>query len=151
MATARKSTTRRASTARKSPSRRTTARKSSASGEPAAIRRLNKSLDSAQEALKTLRKDVGREVGTGTRGLYGDLQKFIRDARRDSTKLGKALSRDVQQLQKRLSSAATGRSSSRSGGTKSSGTRRKSASRSTSGRSTSARTSARSGSRSRSK
>src|SRR5215218_2432308 len=100
MANARKSTSRR-STARKSPSRRSTARKSTASGEPAALRRLNKSLDSAQDALKALRKDVGRDVSTGTRGLYGDLQKFVKDARRDSTKLGRALGRDVQKLQQR--------------------------------------------------
>jgi len=135
MATARRSTSGRAGTARKSTGRRTTSR-SSSSREPAALKRLNRSLDSAQEALKVLRKDVGRDVSSGTRGLYGDLQKFVREARRDSTKLGKSLGRDVQKLQQGLTAASRG----------------KRATGSTSRRSSSAkRSSSRSGSRSRSR
>src|SRR6266511_6079679 len=131
MATARKSTTRRASSARKSTARRSTARRSSASKEPAALRRLNKALDSAQDALKALRKDVGRDVSSGARGAYKDLEKFVKEARRNTGKLSKTLESDIQKLQKRLASTAKS--------TRSSGTRRKAASRSTAKRSTAKR------------
>ncbi len=43
--------------------RRATARKRPAAKEPAAIRRLNKALDAAQDALASLRKEVGKEIG----------------------------------------------------------------------------------------
>ena len=42
--------------------------------EPAALNRLNRSLDAAQEALAELRKDTGRDVGHGARDLYKDLR-----------------------------------------------------------------------------
>ena len=49
--------------------RSTSARKSSASSDPAALKRLNKSLESAQNALTALRKDVTKDVSTGAQGL----------------------------------------------------------------------------------
>jgi hypothetical protein len=70
--------------------------------EPAALTRLNRSLDAAQEALAELRKDTGRDVGKGARALYKDLRTFVSSARRDSGKLAKALQRDFEQAQKRL-------------------------------------------------
>ncbi len=87
---------RRTSTARKA------ARKRPAANEPAAIKRLNKALDGAQDALTALRKDVSREVGAGSRDLHRNLQKFVKEAQRDSGRLSKAIERDFERLQKRL-------------------------------------------------
>ena len=70
--------------------------------EPAALKRLNKSLDSAQEALAELRENTGRDVSQGARDLYKDLRTFVSSARRDTGKLTKALQRDFQQTQKQL-------------------------------------------------
>jgi hypothetical protein len=128
--------------AKKAASRRSSAkRKRPASKEPAAIKRLNKSLDTAQDALVALRKDLGRDVGAGGRDLYKNLERFVRDARRDSGKLSKALERDVEQLQKRLAGSSKTKSSSRKG------TRRKAAGRSTAKRTTASRSASRSRSR----
>ncbi len=69
--------------------KRTTRKKAPA--EPAAAKRLNKSLDAAQEALVALRKDVGKDVSTGAKELYSNVQKLVKDANRDSRKLGRAL------------------------------------------------------------
>jgi hypothetical protein len=78
--------------------------------EPAALKRLNRSLDAAQEALAELRKDTGRDVGQGARDVYKDLRTFVTSARRDSGKLAKALQRDFEQAQKRLAGAPPARS-----------------------------------------
>ena len=56
MPPAKRSTTKRRTTTRKKPA----ARKSPASKEPAAVARLNKALDSAQDALNALRKDLSK-------------------------------------------------------------------------------------------
>jgi hypothetical protein len=74
--------------------------------EPAALKRLNRSLDAAQEALAELRKDTGRDVGQGAQDLYKDVRTFVTSARRDSGKLAKALQRDFEQAQKRLAAPA---------------------------------------------
>lgn len=79
--------------------------------EPAALRRLNKSLDSAQDALGMLRKDLSKDVSAGAKNLYKDLERFVKDARRDSGKLGTALQRDVERAQKAVASGS--RSSAR--------------------------------------
>jgi hypothetical protein len=127
--------------AKKAASRRSSAtRKRPAAKEPAAIKRLNKSLDAAQDALVALRKDLSRDVGAGGRDLYKNLERFVRSARRDSGKLSKALERDIEQLQRRLARTPKTKTTSRKG------TRRKAA-----GRSTARRTTSRSASRSRSK
>ena len=85
-------------------------RRDAAFKEPAALKRLNRSLDAAQEALAELRKDTGRDVGQGARDLYKDLRAFVTSARRDSGKLTKALQRDFEQAQKRLAGAPAARS-----------------------------------------
>jgi hypothetical protein len=128
-------------TAKKRASRGSSAaRKRPAAKEPAAIKRLNKSLDAAQDALVALRKDLSRDVGAGGRDLYKNLERFVRDARRDSGKLSKALERDIEHLQKRLARSSKTKTPSRKG------TRRKAA-----GRSTAKRTASRSTARSRRK
>ncbi len=102
-----------------------TARKRSAVSEPAAVKRLNKSLDAAQDALAALRNDVSKDVSVGARGLYKDVQKFVKEARRDSGRLSKALQRDIEKAQKRLSTSPKAKRASRAGAT------RKTAARST--------------------
>ena len=73
--------------------KRTTARKPA---EPAAVKRLNKGLDTAQDALAAMRKDVG----TGAQAFYRDVEDFVKKARRDGRKLGRALQRDVEEARK---------------------------------------------------
>jgi hypothetical protein len=125
--------------AKRSASRTTGTRRAMArakSGEPAALRRFNKSLDSAQTALASLRNDLSKDVSAGARDLYKDLEKFVRDARRDSGKLSKALQRDIEQAQKRLAGASSGNKATRSV-RRNSTTRKSSASRGSRSRSTS--------------
>ena len=104
-------------------------------GEPAAVARLNKSLDAAQDALAALRNDVSKDVSTGARGLYKDVQKFVKDARRDSGRLGKALQRDIEKAQKRIAPAPRAKSSAKRSSR--AGAPRKAAARSTAKRTTS--------------
>jgi len=77
--------------------------------QPAALKRLNRSLDSAQEALTELRKDTGRDVSHGARGLYKDLRTFVSSSRRDAGKLAKALQRDFERAQKQLAGGPAAR------------------------------------------
>ena len=70
--------------------------------EPAALKRLSRSLDTAQDALAELRKDTGRDVGQAARDLYKNLRTFLSTASRDTGKLATALQRDFAQAQKRL-------------------------------------------------
>jgi hypothetical protein len=78
--------------------------------EPAALKRLGRSLDAAQEALAELRKDTGRDVSQGARDLYKDLRTFVSSARRDSGKLAKALAHDFERAEKELAAAPRSRS-----------------------------------------
>jgi hypothetical protein len=147
MPAAKKTTTRRTAAGRKRPS----AKRGSAK-EPAALRRLNKSLESASDALNALRKDVGKDVGGGAQDLYKGLQKFVKDARRDSGKLSKTLQREFAQLEKRIADAS--KSGSRSGGkrkTASRSTAKKAGSRARSAASRTRRAGSRTASRSRSR
>jgi hypothetical protein len=70
--------------------------------EPAALKWLSSSLDTAQQALVELREDTGRDVSQGARELHKDLRAFISSARRDTGKLAKALQRDFEHAQKQL-------------------------------------------------
>jgi uncharacterized protein YoxC len=143
----RSTSSRRKSTARRS----TSTRKSSGSSQPAALKRFSKSLDSAQNALTALRKDVSKDVSSGTRDLYTDLEKFVKDARRNSGKLGTALQKDIDRLQKQLKATASGKKTSARRTSRSTAGRSKSraGARSKSRAQTGSR--ARSGSRSRSR
>ena len=62
----------------------------------AALERLNASLDAAQVAAKSLRKDVRR----GRRDLAKDVEHMIVATRRDTAKLATAVRADVAELQK---------------------------------------------------
>ena len=70
--------------------------------EPAALKRLTKSLESAQDALADLRKDLGRDAGTATRDLHKQLRTAVTGSRRDIGKLVRALQRDFDVAQTKL-------------------------------------------------
>jgi len=55
-----------------------------------------RSLDEMRSALTGL----GKDLHTGTRDLYGDVETLVRGARRDLLKLGKALYADVELMTK---------------------------------------------------
>lgn len=93
----------------RSSSRRTTAFK-----EPAALKRLTQSLETAQKALGELRNHTGRHSAQTTRNLHRDVSKFITSAKRDSGKFASALKKDFEQAQKTLTSKAPARSRSTS-------------------------------------
>jgi hypothetical protein len=112
---------------KRSTTRRTTSsRRRTAAKEPAALKRLNKSLDSADSALTALSKDVGAGAGD----LHKNVSRLLRDARRDSGKLGKAVLKDLQQLQKALAETS-GRATSRARATRRSTAKRATAKRAT--------------------
>jgi hypothetical protein len=108
-------------------STRSSPRSSTTFKEPAALTRLNRSLDGAQQALTELRTHAGRNAAENTRKLHKGLGKFVSDARRDSGKFATALKRDFEQATK----AAAGRPAptSRAAGT----SRRRSTRRTSSG------------------
>ena len=115
---------------------RSSSRKSTSFKEPAALKRLSQSLDSAQKALTELRKHAGRDAAANTRALHKGVNKFISDARRDTRKFTTALKRDFEQAQKAAKStrsSATSTTSPRRSArrTAASSTRRTSARRST--------------------
>jgi hypothetical protein len=136
------------STRRKTSTRRSTSARKSSSSTPAALKRLNKSLESAQNALVALRKDVTKDTSAGARNLYKDLEKFVKDAQRSSGRFGTALQKDLDRLQKQVRAAAAGKKTSSARRTSSSAKPRRSSS--TAKRSTS-RSRSGSGSRSRSR
>jgi len=88
------------------PVKKASTRASSATKEPAAIRQLSKSLDGAQAALSKLRAMLGDDVSAASKALQKDLERFVKDARRDSGKLGKALQRDLAAAKKQLAAKA---------------------------------------------
>lgn len=63
------------------------------------LERVGSSLEQAQEVLSTMRADVQ----SGARHLVDDVDRMVRDARRDLTTLSKALRSDVGDLQKAVS------------------------------------------------
>jgi hypothetical protein len=94
--------------ARKSP--RHSSRRSTTFKEPAALKRLNRSLDVAQQALTELRTHAGRSAAQNKQTLHKGLGKFLSDARRDTGKFTTALKRDFESAQKAMASAPAQRS-----------------------------------------
>lgn len=62
----------------------------------AALDRLNESLDAAQKAIKAVRRDVT----TGGRDLVKDVEGMIAQARKDTSKLERAVRSDLADLQR---------------------------------------------------
>ena len=141
MPQAKKSTRSRSSSSARGSSR------TAAFKEPAALKRLTKSLESAQDALGDLRKDVGRDAGTATRDLQKQLRTALTGSRRDIGKLVRALQRDFDSAQSKMTQRGSG---STSGGRSTRG--RSASGRSATGRSASprSRSTRSSGSRARS-
>jgi hypothetical protein len=79
--------------------------------EPPALKRLNKSLDTANDALAELRKATRRDLSQGAQDIYKDVRILIADARRDSGKLAKALARDFEQAEKTVVAGSRRRNS----------------------------------------
>ena len=75
--------------------------------EPAALKRLHSSLDSAQKALTELRTHAGRSAGQSTRDLQKGVGTFVSNARRDAGKLTRALTRDFEEAQKSVAKTAS--------------------------------------------
>jgi hypothetical protein len=95
-------------------SARSSSRTRAAFKEPAALKRLNSSLDAAQKAIAELREHAGRNAAQSTRELHKGVGTFVSSARRDAGKLSKALTREFEQAQKLLAKAPSPRSRSKS-------------------------------------
>ena len=85
-------------------STRSSARKSTAFKEPAAVKKLNQSLEAAQRALTELRQHAG---GKSSKSLHTGVGKFVASAKRDSGKLTTALKRDFADAQKKAAGATS--------------------------------------------
>src|SRR2546429_8613183 len=90
-------------------STRSSSRTSTSFKEPAALKRLNRSLESAQKALQELRTHAGRNAAGQTRALHKGVGKFLSDARRDTGKFTTQLRRDFEQAQKAAKASGRGR------------------------------------------
>jgi hypothetical protein len=66
----------------------------------AGLERLEASLDAAQDAAKALRRDVSR----GSRDIAKNVETMLAATRKDTTKLAKAVRRDLADLQKAMTS-----------------------------------------------
>jgi histone H1/5 len=88
------------------PVKKASTRTSSAAKQPAALKQLTKSLDGAQAALAKLRTAFGKDVSTASKSLHKDLERFVKDARRDSRKLSDALQSDLTAAKKKLAETA---------------------------------------------
>src|ERR1700751_1257427 len=85
-------------------STRSSSRSSAAFKEPAALKKLNQSLEAAQKALTELRQHAG---GKSSKPLHTGVGKFVASAKRDSRKLSTALKGDFADAQKKVASATS--------------------------------------------
>jgi hypothetical protein len=109
MAQARRSTAHSRSAGAKSTSRsRTTTR------GPRALDRLAKSIDAAEGALKDLRS----ELGQGGRDLVKDLDKTLRDSRKNLRSLSRTVAKDIGKLQRAATTGKTAAPRGRRAGTR---------------------------------
>lgn len=79
----------------------------SAFKEPAALKRLNKSLDAATEALAELRKETGRTAGKSASDLHKELRTLVSGARRYTGRLATTLEREFDRAQKQVTGRVT--------------------------------------------
>ena len=98
MAQARRSTARSRSAGARSTSRSTTTTRG-----PRALDRLAKSIDAAEGALKDLRSELGR----GGRDLVKDLDKTLRDSRKNLRSLSRTVAKDIGKLQRAATTSKT--------------------------------------------
>jgi hypothetical protein len=95
------------------------------------IKRWEKSLDDATQALQALARDSGK----GAKSAYRDLTKALTSLRRDAQKTNRNLIKDLEQLAAAVASGAGVRSTSRASASRATRARRPASSRSTSARS----------------
>src|SRR5205085_2256925 len=106
---------RRTGTTRRTSSARTSTPASVRRQAERTIKRLDKSLDEAQTALRALGKDLGKSG----KEAYKDVEGLMRNLRRDAGKANRRAIQDLDKLQKALrQSPTTRRSTSRSTGRK---------------------------------
>ena len=98
MAQARRSTARSKSTGARSTSRSKTTTRG-----PRALDRLAKSIDAAEGALKDLRSELGRGGGA----LVKDLDKTLRDSRKNLRSLSRTVAKDLGKLQRAATTGKT--------------------------------------------
>jgi len=70
---------------------------------PRALDRLDKSIDAAEGALKDLRSELGRGGGA----LVKDLDKTLRDSRKNLRSLSRTVAKDLGKLQKAATTGKT--------------------------------------------
>jgi hypothetical protein len=87
----------------KSTGARNTSRPKTTTRGPRALDRLNKSISAAEGALKDLRSELGR----GGRDLVKDLDKTLRDSRRNLRSLSRTVVKDIGKLQKAATTGKT--------------------------------------------
>jgi hypothetical protein len=100
----------------------------------ASLDRLNESLDAAQKALGEIQGDLGR----GGRDIVKNVSRLLKDARRDTAKLNRALVKDIGQLGRALT-PGTNSGTARKSPTKRTATKRTAAKRTTAKRTTAAK------------
>ena len=76
----------------------------------ASLDRLNESLDAAQKALGEIQGDLGR----GGRDIVKNVSRLLKDARRDTAKLNRALVKDIGQLGRALTPVTNSRTTRKS-------------------------------------
>jgi hypothetical protein len=91
-------------TTKKSSARTISANKSRRPGA-GSLDRLNESLDAAQKALADLQGDLGR----GGRDIVKNVSRLLKDARRDTAKLNRAVVKDLGQLGRALTPGTNSR------------------------------------------
>jgi hypothetical protein len=96
-------------TTKKSSARTGSAKQSRRPGA-GSLDRLNESLDAAQKALGDLQGDLGR----GGRDIVKNVNRLLRDARRDTAKLNRALVKDLGQLGRAITPGTNSRTTRKS-------------------------------------
>ena len=83
---------------KRTPARPPARKATTGSQREAALERLERSLDAADEAIRALRRDMT----AGGDDLMQTVEKAVKDARKDTVKLGKAVRADVAKLQRAI-------------------------------------------------
>ena len=87
----------------KSTGARSTSRSRATMRGPRALDRLDKSIDAAEGALKDLRSELGRGGGD----LVKDLDKTLRDSRKNLRSLSRTVAKDLGKLQRAATTGKT--------------------------------------------
>ena len=94
---------RRSTASSKNTGARSTSRSRATTRGPRALDRLDKSIDAAEGALKDLRSELGRGGGA----LVKDLDKTLRDSRKNLRSLSRTVAKDLGNLQRAATTGKT--------------------------------------------